>query len=252
MFMSKHLALFAIASFLCTAGAGAEETPSKPGSTPARMVKFDTPEGQALLDPDTAVDYPPLKKNWVAQLDSHCGAASTVVVQNALRPEEYLTQNDLFTDETAHIITQDVVYRIGLTLEEVTKLFRVRTGLNAERFHAGDAEGFYSYEAFRDALIANRESSNDHLIINYPLGWVRGKGNVWGHFSPIADFNEEENMVLVLEISERWPMVWIDARDLYGALATVDSVSGINRGWVRVWKDQPAVSEASFSCCGGK
>lgn len=233
---SRILTPVAIAMLaLAVPAALAGEAPvAEPGRVEMRTVELDSEEGWALLDKETAVDFEPLHSNWVAQLKSHCGAASVVVVQNALRPHDPLTQNCLFIEETAHIITQDVVYRIGFTLEELTEMIRTRTGLQAERFHAGDEEGFYDYTDFREALIANRQSADDHLIINFAGGWIRGKGNSGGHFSPIADFNEEENMVLVLEINSQRPIFWIDARDLWESMATIDSVSGTNRGWIRV------------------
>ena len=206
----------------------------EPGTVARPMIELDSPEGWALLDRTTAVDFEPLHQNWVAQLKSHCGAASAVVVNNALRPADPLTQDCLFTPETAHIITQDVVYRIGFTLEELTEMIKTRTGLEAERFHAGTDEGHHDYAAFRAALLRNRESPDDQLIINFPVRWLSGEGNRGGHFSPIAEFNEAENMVLVLEINQTRPIFWVDAEHLWESLATVDRVSGMNRGWIVV------------------
>jgi len=230
----RLLACFTLAGFGTAPALAAPE----PGTVARPMVELDTPEGWALLDRTAAVDFEPLHQNWVAQLKSHCGAASAVVVNNALRPADPLTQDCLFTPETAHIITQDVVYRIGFTLEELTEMIKTRTGLEAERFHAGTDEGQYDYAAFRAALIHNRMSPDDQLIINFPVRWLRGEGNRGGHFSPIADFNEAENQVLVLEINQSRPIFWVDAEHLWESLATVDSVSGTNRGWIVVRRSE--------------
>lgn len=205
---------------------------------PALMITLNSEEGQALLDKESAVDYPALAENWVAQLKSHCGAASAVVVQNSLLPGAGFTQDSLFTEETAHIITQDVVYRIGFTLEELTNMIATRSGLKTSMFHAGTEEGQHDYDAWIAALKKNRESADDHLIINFAVGWLRNRTNTGGHFSPIADYNEEENMVLVLEINAEREIFWVDAKELWDSMNQVDRVSGLVRGWIVVEKPE--------------
>lgn len=197
------------------------------------MIGLSTPEGQALLGPDE-VDYETLAPSWVAQYKSHCGAASAVVVVNALKPEMNLDQDDLFVPETAHIITQDVVYRMGFTLEELTNMIATRSGLPATRFHAGDGESEYSYEAFLDALRRNRESPGDQIIINYATGWVINRTNTGGHFSPIVAYHEAEDLVLVLEVNPARESFWVKSRELYDAMNKVDRVSSRVRGWIVV------------------
>lgn len=205
------------------------------------MVALGTEAGRALLDYTTAVDYAPLAANWVGQLKSHCGAASAVVVQNALLDGADYTQDTLFIPETAHIITQEVVYRIGFTLEELTNMIHVRSGLKTTRFHAGEGEDEHGYDAWIAALKKNRESPEDQLIVNYAVNWLYRRENSGGHFSPIADYNEAENMVLVLEINSSRPSYWVDARELWNAMNKVDSVCGLVRGWIVVEKgeDEP-------------
>lgn len=224
----------------------ATETP-RPARTPhvlaaaiVPMIDLDTPEGLALVDTTAAVDYAPLRANWVPQLKSHCGAASAVVVQNALQPGAGYTQDGLFTPETAHIITQDVVYRIGFTLEELTTMINARSGLKTARFHAGPGEGEHSYEDWIAALKKNRQSDRDHLIVNYAVNWLYTRENTGGHFSPIADYRESDNRVLVLEINPSRPSFWVDARELYDAMCLVDRISGRVRGWIVVESSVPA------------
>lgn len=201
------------------------------------MIPLQSEQGQALLEKTARVDYEPLSANWVPQLKSHCGAASAVVVQNTLLPEIGLTQNSLFTEETAHIITQDVVYRIGFTLEELDNMIETRSGLKTTRFHAGEEEDWqHGYDAWVAALKRNAASSSDHLIINYATDYMFDRQNKGGHFSPIAAYNEEENLVLILEISPKRESYWIDARDVWESMNQVDRVSGLVRGWIVVEK----------------
>lgn len=191
-------------------------------------------EGQRLMRSEASVDRDPLMECWVAQLESHCGAASAVIVINALRPEERLTQDDLFTPETAQIITQEVVFRLGFTLEELTEMIRVRTGLQAQWFRAGTGEGQHGYEDFLAALRADRANPGDHLIVNFSQASLAGEGTGRGHFSPIAGFSETDDMVLVLEVRGDRELFWVSPRELYSAIETVDPVCGLNRGWIVV------------------
>lgn len=229
--------ILALSLLLAPLPALSEEAPAETPNA-AGMIVLDSEEGQALLDKDTAVDYAVLAPNWIPQLKSHCGAASAVVVQNSMIPGAAFTQDSLFTEETAHIITQDVVYRIGFTLEELTNMIATRSGLKTTRFHAGTEEGQYGYEDWIAALKKNRESADDHLIINFATGWLRERKNTGGHFSPIADYNEAENMVLVLEINASREIFWVDAKELWDSMNKVDRISGEVRGWIVIEKPE--------------
>lgn len=200
----------------------------------ADIIPLDSEEGQKLLGEAKSPDYERLAGNWVPQLKSHCGAASAVVVQNAMLPGEEFTQSGLFTPETAHIITQDVVYRIGFTLEELDNMIETRSGLKTTRFHAGEEEWMYSYEDWLAALKQNQATPGNNLIINYPTEYVIDRQNKGGHFSPIAAYHEEKNLVLILEISPRKESYWIDAHEIWGAMNQVDPISEKVRGWIVV------------------
>jgi hypothetical protein len=202
------------------------------GKAATRMIPLDTEKGRALLDERSATDYAPLAANWVAQLKSHCGAASAVVVLNSLLPGGGFTQDNLFTEETSTIIRQETVYQIGFTLEELTTMIHKRSGLETRRFHAGTSDG--AYEAWIEALKSNRNDPRRRIIINYPTGWLQDRQNTGGHFSPIADYNAAENLVLIQEINSSRPVFWADARDVWDAMNQIDKVSGLARGWMVV------------------
>ncbi len=197
-------------------------------------IALDSGRGQALLDGALARDYQAMSEHWVPQLRSHCGAASAVVVKNSMIEEGGFTQDNIFTEETAHIITQDVVYQIGFTLEELTTMINTRAGLETERFHAGKGEELHGLEAFREALKETMEDPDKRLIANFSRQYWLGTGTLGGHFSPIAAYNKEENKVLVLEVNQNWPMVWVDLEEMWESMYTIDTVSGMTRGWILV------------------
>ena len=202
----------------------------------AKMVPLKSDEGAALLDEKAAIDFAPLAAKWIPQLKSHCGAASAVIVQNALKPGEAYTQDSLFIPETAHIITQDVVYKQGFTLEELMTMINTRSGLATSRFHAGTEDGEFGYDAWIAALKKNRLSGDDVLISNYAVNWLYKRVNSGGHFSPVADFDEATNQVLILEVNADREPFWVDAREMWDAMNKVDKVSGRVRGWLVVEK----------------
>jgi hypothetical protein len=195
------------------------------------QIRLDSEAGRALLRADSP-DYEPLRANWIPQLKSHCGACSAVVVLNSLLPGAGFTQNSIFNPSTAHIIAQDLVYKQGFTLEELTTMIQATSNLRAERFHAG--EGDSGYEAWIAALKAGRANSDDRIICNFASGWLRERKNTGGHFSPVADYNEAENKVLILEVSGGRPSFWVDAREMWDSMNQVDKVSGRVRGWIVV------------------
>jgi len=178
-----------------------------------------------------------LLKNWVPQLKSHCGACSSVVVMNSLLPGAGYTQDSIFNPATAHIIAQETVYKIGFTLEELMNMVRTTSNLRVERLHAGPGEGEFGYEAWVAALKASRGNPNDRIICNFATFWLRDRKNAGGHFSPVADFNEKENKVLILEVSGGRPAFWVDAKEMWDAMNQVDTVSGRVRGWLVVTRE---------------
>lgn len=195
------------------------------------LIRLDTDEGRALVG-EERVNLEPLLEAWVPQYRSHCGAASAVVVQNSLLPGAGFTQDSIFNPRTAHIISQETVYRIGFTLEELEAMVRTSSGLRAQRYHAGEDEGQFGYEAWIAALRAMRDDPDSRIICNFATGWFRNGTNTGGHHSPVGDYNEAENKVLIVEVSSSRPAFWVCAREMWRAMNLVDRVSGQVRGWI--------------------
>jgi hypothetical protein len=201
---------------------------------PRTSVPLLSERGIAFLQRDDAVDFQPIRRNWVPQLPAHCGAASAVVVHNALMPEQRLTQDELFTEKTAHVITQDVVYRMGFTLQELAEMIRTRTGLEVTARHANESDPVGKYDSFVAVLQKNDDSDRDHLILNFSRAFLSGEGTGNGHFSPVADYNPDRDMVLILEVNSEREPYWISSKDIYEAMHTTDPVSKQHRGWLFV------------------
>jgi len=200
------------------------------------MIPIATEDGQRLLaevEPLSA-NLEALRASWVAQLPSHCGAASAVTVINALQPGLGLTQNGLFTPETAHIITQDVVYDIGFTNDQLVAMIEATSALRASNFRAGPAPDEHSVDEFIGALTADNADAESAVIVQFAFNWLVRQENTGGHFIPVGGYLPESEQVLMLEVNTLRPMFFAGARDLYEAMTQIDPIDGRNRGWIVV------------------
>lgn len=195
---------------------------------------LDSEAGQVLLRRSATPDYEPLARHWVQQGQMLCCAASAVIVMNALQPEASYTQDNLFDSATAHIITLDEFQDGQATLEKVAALIRVRAGLSVSASHAGSGPGASDLTAFRRQLQANAGSAADHMILNYSRAYLAGLGKGGGHCAPVAAYDQDEDLVLLLDPLGRSRWAWIAAADLFGAMNTIDDVSQESRGWLTV------------------
>jgi hypothetical protein len=195
---------------------------------------LDTDKGQVLLRRNQAPDYEPLVRHWVQQEQMLCCAASAVSVMNSLQPEAGHTQDNLFVPETAHIITLDEHRQGQNTLEKLAALIRARGGLSVTANHAGSGPRESDLPAFRQQVRENAATAGDYMILNYSLGSLAGLGEGGGHCSPMAAYDEEEDLVLLLDPRRANRRFWIATASLYEAMNTIDKVSDEHRGWVTV------------------
>lgn len=197
---------------------------------------LDTDRGQVLLRRSAKLDYELLTRNWVQQGQMLCCAASAVNVMRSLEPEAGYTQDNLFIPETAHIITLDEFQDGQATLEKVAALIRVRAGLSVTANHAGSGPEESDLAAFRRQVRENAATAGDYMILNYSLGYLAGLGTGAGHCAPVAGYDEEEDLLLLLDPRGAYRWDWIATASVYEAMNTIDEVSQVHRGWVTVTK----------------
>jgi hypothetical protein len=109
----------------------------------------------------------------------------------------------------------------GLTLDELADVVRSRVPGQVQVLRG------LSLEEFREHL-RHVNAPERRYIINFDRGPLFG--NVGGHHSPIAGYLEEQDLVLVLDVNERYRPWLVPAERLYQAMTTVDSSSGLQRG----------------------
>jgi Phytochelatin synthase len=134
-------------------------------------------------------------------------------------------------DAARQVIEPEVVQKQGLTLEELGKLLESYS-VEATAYHAEDT----SLEEFRKLAIANRNESQNYILINYlrrEIGQEQG-----GHISPIAAYHAETDRFLILDVARyKYPPVWVKADDLWRSMNMLDTTSGKTRGFVLVSRE---------------
>jgi len=200
------------------------------------QISLDTTEGRDVLQRSRSPDYEPLTRHWVQQGQMLCCAASAVIAMNSVQPEAGYIQDDLFVAETAGIITLEEFQDGQATLEKVADLIRVRSGLTATAIHAGDGPGEGGLAAFRQQVQQNATNVGDYMIVNYSLMYLAGIGEGGGHCSPVAAYDEQEDLVLLLDPRGQSRWAWFPLASLYEAMNTTDNVSAAHRGWLLVMR----------------
>ncbi len=203
----------------------------EPRPLPADLVAVTADRGQALLaQASAAADYGPLSSHFVPQsLKSYCGVASGVAVLSAIGVE--VDQGSFFSSEAEAVRPRISVMLGGMSLEELAGLLQAH-GAVVNVHHASE----FTLEDFRDAVTANLGNDRDYLVVNYQRE-VLGQPRV-GHISPLAAYDAESDLVLIMDTaSHYYPHTWVPLEKLYAAMATTDSSSGKQRGYLRVTGD---------------
>lgn len=212
---------------------------------PPNLIAFNSSQGEALLlESEARDDYWNLSMHFVTQINqAYCGVASMVMVLNSLgipapaspeyEPYHVFTQENFFTNPaTQQVLSPDVVRQQGMTLDELGGLLSSHS-VNAEVYHSADT----TLEEFRTLVAENLNQSGNYVLVNYlrsAIGQERG-----GHISPIAAYDRESDRFLILDVARyKYPPAWVTAEDLWQAISTVDSTSGLTRGFVLVSGDR--------------
>ena len=146
-----------------------------------------------------------------------------------------LRSGEFFSKPVEQVVAQSVVLKQGFTLREWSGAVATY-GVKTEAWHCGTAEGQADYTNFLARAKVALQNTNQLLVINFSRKSLGQAGT--GHFSPIGAYNEQANKFLVLDVALfKYPAFWVDGKALWDSLATVDSVSKKNRGFVVITSD---------------
>jgi hypothetical protein len=229
-----------IAAVFCLLAVGAR---AETLSLPQNLIDLKSEQGEQIFLESNAVEaYFPLGINFLTQkTQSYCGVASIVMVLNALQapapatpefePYHTFTQDNFLDARTETILPRYVLAQIGMTLDQIGQLLALQP-VAVEVHHASDG----GQEEFRAAARSYLGQKDHYVIVNYlrkAIGQERG-----GHISPLAAYDARTDRFLILDVARyKYPPVWVDAGELFGAMNTTDSNNeNKTRGYVLIAK----------------
>jgi len=213
---------------------------SKPLPVSQNLIPLNSTEGEQLLSSSKAQqDYLPLSAHFVTKKNpAYCGVASMVMVLNALAipapasPQlgnsHAFTQDNVFNERMRQVRSPTEISLRGMTLEKLGQ-FLSTYPVRVEVHYASDM----TLDEFRYLSVQNLQQPNNVVTVNYLRQSIDQQR--WGHISPIAAYNHQTDRFLILDVSRnKYPPVWVKAKQLWQAMATIDPESGKTRGLVLV------------------
>ena len=120
-----------------------------------------------------------------------------------------------------------VVKQQGITFDEFVCLARCN-GLNVAD---GNRANKISIEEFRAVVKNVSTTKTKFLALSYDRKALGQTGS--GHFSPCAGYNEEKDMLLILDVARfKYPPHWVKLQTMYKAMCGIDSTTGKPRGYI--------------------
>jgi hypothetical protein len=120
----------------------------------------------------------------------------------------------------------------GITFEEFLYLAECN-GASISPFLASNT----TLAQFRSAILAacTRRLDDIRLVCSYNRSTLDQTGT--GHFSPIAGYHSQEDLVLILDVARfKYPSHWIPIELLWQSMCTIDSTTGKSRGFYLITK----------------
>lgn len=220
---------------------------------PAGAIAFSSLAGRELFAEALACGglngYFPLAEQFHTQSDpAFCGLGSLVVALNALGidpgrlwkgPWRWFAEDLLDC-----CVPLAEVKKRGLDLDELACLARCN-GAEVVLHRAQAA----TITQFREALML-AASGRSVLLVAYDRSALGQTGA--GHFSPVGGYHPSKDLVLILDVARfKYPPHWVPAEELWRGMASVDSSTGLSRGWLSLRGRAEGVALGfSVSCVG--
>ncbi|KAI9020741.1 Phytochelatin synthase-domain-containing protein [Phycomyces nitens] len=200
---------------------------------PANLVRLASPEGKKLfrsaMEDGYAEGFFPLTGNYTTQSEpSYCGPSSLAMVLNALEVDPKRRWKGVwrwYSDELLDCCaTQEDMKKNGITFNEFACLAKCHCDVIVKRASETTLEEFK-----RD--VENVTSRSDQfMVISFCRTTLGQTGD--GHFSPIAAYNPEAQMILVLDTARfKYPSFWCSLETLYESMKPIDKETGRPRGY---------------------
>ena len=180
---------------------------------------------------------------WVQQFITQgdittCSSASMAMMLNTLKIDPGNNWKGIWRwyDDynIKHINTQQI--KEGLTLQEFNQLAKFNSA-RSMAFSPLQGPGEHhelnqsSLSLFRSCVQACSLQNNTLLTVNFNRKTLGQTGS--GHYSPVAAFNANRDMALVLDVAKfKYDSYWCSMSTLYEAFLPLDSASNQSRGFI--------------------
>ena len=214
---------------------------------PPQCVPFASVEGKQLFKEALAAGgmegYFSLAEQFTTQNEpAYCGPGTLAMVLNALNIDPGRLWKGPWRWYSEELLDcckpLDSIKTTGLTLSEFVCLAQCN-GSHAEVYLAqhGTCEQFRGH--VKDVCSTMRTPGLDeaHMVVSFSRRVLGQTGD--GHFSPIAGYHAERDMVLVLDVARfKYPPYWVSLPLLWESLLPLDSATNISRGYCLLSKSQ--------------
>jgi hypothetical protein len=208
---------------------------------PAELIALNSTEGVSMMIQSTtsqASFWTAFQHLVTQQTQTFCSIATSVTILNYIAgdmapvdplydPYGYWTQDNFFNHCTEKVVPKKVVSQIGSTLDQVGEMLLCHN-VSVSVVKANET----TLSAFRTVL-KETLSKGQQIASNFyrtSLGEAGG-----GHFSPLMAYAEATDHVLLADVARfKYPPVWVPVSQFYDSMLTIDSTSGLYRGFIIV------------------
>ena len=198
---------------------------------PSNLISLNSQMGQELLRQSKyRNNYFNLHPNFVSQSrKAFCGVASSVIAVNTLSQNSTsITQATIFNRNTRKIIHPLKITFGGMTLAQLNGFLRANK-LKTQQIYASESD----MNKFRTLVLDNLNNDRSLILVNYMRSALNQAGG--GHISPIAAYHQQSDRFLILDVAAyKYPPVWVKSSQLWQGINSMDSVSGLSRGFILV------------------
>jgi hypothetical protein len=161
---------------------------------------------------------------------AYCGLGTLVMVLNSLSidPNRLWKGPWRWFGEEMLDCCKDLeeIKKNGLTLSEFACLARCN-GATCNMIRSSDS----TEEEFRNVIKDISKRSDQHVVVSYLRSALGQTGA--GHFSPIGGYNEEQDLVLIMDVARfKYPPHWIPLPQLFQAMIPIDPDTNKSRGYL--------------------
>ncbi len=207
---------------------------------PASLTAYSSVEGAKDFTAATnKASFWQLSRFFITQKNqAYCGVASLAIVLNALNvprpyssayaPYRLYNQDNIFIPEVVKLFKPLFISGHGLTLQQLSQ-FAAVFPVTVNYYHADASDK--AFERFKARTLEALSSNKHYVIVNFSRKGIKEVGG--GHFSPLAAYDKASDRFLLMDVSRyKYPPVWVKAKTLWQAMATKDTTSKNNRGYL--------------------